>query len=242
VGPDEHAVLLIEQGGMYSWSFPEEAATIPVAQGRLRRGLGHTTIKRLTFRVDVHATPVGGPATRSGLIAHLVYDRMKAFVLKYAAHVIVHEGLEYLESGARETLLVIDSLDPTAWRSVRDGVPIRFPQGRPARVLLLVHGTFSSTVGSYGGLASTPWGKQFIQAVKANYDIVLGFDHFTLKRDPAQNAQRWWRPRTHLVSQGHADRHRGHSAGAGWWCGHRPGAFPHWCTRRRSRAESAPAP
>ena len=189
VVPDEHAVLLIEQDGMYAWSFPEEAATIPVSQGRLRRGHGSTTIKRLTFRVDVHATPVGGPATRSGLIAHLVYDRVKAFVLKYAAHVIVHEGLEYLESGARETLLVIDSLDPTAWGSVDDGVPIRFPQGRPARVLLLVHGTFSSTVGSYGGLASTPWGEQFIEAVKANYDIVLGFDHFTLKRDPAQNAQ-----------------------------------------------------
>jgi hypothetical protein len=114
---------------------------------------------------------------------------VKAFVLKYAAGVIVHEGLEYLERDARETLLVIDSLDPTAWRSIDDGVAIRFPEGRPARVLLLVHGTFSSTVGSYGGLASTPWGEQFIQAVKANYDSVLGFDHFTLKRDPAQNAQ-----------------------------------------------------
>jgi hypothetical protein len=40
VGPDEHAVLLIEQDGMHSWSFPDGAATIRVAQGRLRRGYG----------------------------------------------------------------------------------------------------------------------------------------------------------------------------------------------------------
>ncbi|MCB9678163.1 MAG: FAD-binding protein [Alphaproteobacteria bacterium] len=50
------------------------------------------------------------------------------------------------------------------------------------RVLLFVHGTFSSTVGSFGDLEG--W---LSRAAKA-YDAVLAYDHPTLRQDPAQNA------------------------------------------------------
>jgi hypothetical protein len=189
VSDGEHAVVLLEQDGMYSWSFPDTVTGVATARAPGRGGPTSVGAKRLRFRVDLHADQVSGPATRSGLAGHLIYDRVKAHVLKYAAALIVQEGLEYLERDSRETLLVVDGLDPTSWRSVDGAVSVPVPNDRPAKALLLVHGTFSSTVGSYGELASTPWGELFIQALKSNYDVILGFDHFTLKRDPAQNAE-----------------------------------------------------
>jgi hypothetical protein len=55
-------------------------------------------------------------------------------------------------------------------------------------VLLLVRGTFSSTVGSFGALTATDWGKIFLKSALAHYDVVLGFDHATLGDDPLENA------------------------------------------------------
>ena len=90
-----------------------------------------------------------GPATRSGLLQKLVVGRLKAFVLKFVAKKIVEEGVEYLERDNREQLLLVDSLDPAAWRPA-ETKSLSLPSDRPARILLLVHGTFSSTIGSFG--------------------------------------------------------------------------------------------
>jgi hypothetical protein len=186
VEPDEHAVVLLEQDGMYSWSLPESVSLAEVPGTTVRRRItAPVQAKRIAFHVEIRASQLTGPATRMGLFGQIVFDRVKVFILKYTAELIVQEGVEYLERDSQEKLLIVDSADPAAWHSAGTSM---FAADHPARVLLLVHGTFSSTIGSFGGLAATPWGEEFMQAVKSNYDAVLGFDHFTLKRSPEENA------------------------------------------------------
>ncbi|MEQ1910795.1 MAG: CHAT domain-containing protein [Vicinamibacterales bacterium] len=52
------------------------------------------------------------------------------------------------------------------------------------RALLLVHGTFSKTAAPVEG-----FGPDFIASAKQHYDVVLGFDHWTLSKTPEANAQ-----------------------------------------------------
>jgi hypothetical protein len=62
------------------------------------------------------------------------------------------------------------------------------PADRPARILLAVHGTFSSTTGAFSGLATNDTGRALLQAAIDGYDAVVGYDHRTLSLDPKQNA------------------------------------------------------
>ena len=66
---------------------------------------------------------------------------------------------------------------------------VGLPTDRPARVLLLVHGTFSSTVGAFGAMAVWPGAEGFVATVLSAYDAVIGYDHRTLSVDPKQNAR-----------------------------------------------------
>ncbi|MEO7363328.1 MAG: CHAT domain-containing protein, partial [Gemmatimonadaceae bacterium] len=50
------------------------------------------------------------------------------------------------------------------------------------------HGTFSSTLGSFGALATFDDGKTFLQRALENYDLVIGWNHRTLSVAPDQNA------------------------------------------------------
>ena len=78
--------------------------------------------------------------------------------------------------------------DPTRWAPLADAAALPLPANSAARCLLFLHGTFSSTLGSFGALAGSPWGEDFLRGARATYDLVLGFDHPTLSADPADNA------------------------------------------------------
>ena len=58
-----------------------------------------------------------------------------------------------------------------------------------------MHGTFSSTAGSFGALAATPDGRVLLKQARERYDAVIGFDHSTLAETPDENAidlvERW---------------------------------------------------
>jgi hypothetical protein len=58
---------------------------------------------------------------------------------------------------------------------------VKLPERRPAKILLLIHGTFSTTVGSFGMLTSTAQGQKLLKAAGC-YDAIIGFDHQTLSR------------------------------------------------------------
>jgi hypothetical protein len=53
----------------------------------------------------------------------------------------------------------------------------------------MVHGTFSSTLGSFGSLGAIDEGKDFLKAAFSDYDIVIGWDHRTLVVTPLDNAK-----------------------------------------------------
>ena len=48
-------------------------------------------------------------------------------------------------------LVGMTDTDPALWALIADPAALLLPKDRPARVLLFVHGTFSSTIGGYGG-------------------------------------------------------------------------------------------
>ena len=153
-----------------------------------RRGRGLTSSKTARFEIELQRAPQAAPARR-GLIKDFLLEKARAIILKFAAHEAVGPTMEFLERNVRRGLVVMDSDDPQNWRLVENISAVTLPRDRPARLLLFVHGTFSSTVGSFGGLGATPWGRAFLEAARANYDAVIGFDHATLAEDPLTNAR-----------------------------------------------------
>jgi hypothetical protein len=187
LAPGEDAVVLLEQDGLYSWHFATRSEDAPPSRGR---GIASAAARRrVGFDLSFNATPPAGVPRRRGLIADFVIGKARAIILKFVARVAVDQVTHLLERSVRRGLVVMNSDDPAAWPCVEDASRLELPEDRPARLLLFVHGTFSSTMGSFGSLAVTPWGREFLAAARANYDAVIGFDHATLGDDPLLNAR-----------------------------------------------------
>jgi hypothetical protein len=187
VQPSEEAALLVEQDGVYSWVLPSVRAdiTMPAA----RRGEKATTARRVTFRIDAYATStLKRRQDRRGFFTDLIYSNVKVLVLKFAARILVGPLMTFLERNVSRGLVLVNSQDLNQWQRVEDISTISLPEDRPAKVLLFLHGTFSSTAGSFGELSSTPWGREFLAGLLSNYDAVIGFNHPTLSEDPLTNA------------------------------------------------------
>lgn len=178
VGANEDAVLLVEQDGVYQW-IVADAPGIPARRGRAPTG------RTVAFTVPL-TPPDAGAAGRRSLIGDIVLGRIKAWVFRFVAHAVVAGGAKLVESHVVTQLVQIAGLDPAQWSGAP--APLKPPSGRAARVLVLVHGTFSSTAGGYAALGATPWGQAFLQACQSHYDAVIGFDHRTLANTPRENA------------------------------------------------------
>ena len=59
---------------------------------------------------------------------------------------------------------------------------------RRGKILLLVHGTFSSIDHMVGELLATDAGRAFLADAEKHYDQILAFDHWTLSVSPVMNA------------------------------------------------------
>jgi CHAT domain/Ternary complex associated domain 7 len=183
--PQENAVLLLEQDGVYSWKFATQTESIPVADVR-RTTRTATSSKRIVFKTEI--TPTDRPDTRRGVITDFIYDKIVAVVLKFTAPIVLGQTMKYLERNLSKGIINIDSLDPQAWQSVENLSALDLPSDRPARILLFIHGTFTNTVGNFAIFTATPWGQKLLQGAFASYDAVIGFDHATLSEDPLENA------------------------------------------------------
>jgi len=191
LGSDEDAVILLEQNGMFAWQFDAtrtETSPEAVAPQRMRRGIaggGAAAVFRLRLAPAGTATPGG---QRRGVLSDAIVGAAQAIVFKFAGRFLLGRATAFLERHVVPGVVVMQGADPLAWPSVPDFRAVALPQDRSSRVLLFVHGTFSSTKGGFGGLCATPWGQSFLEAGRSNYDAVVGFDHPTLSVDPRTNA------------------------------------------------------
>jgi hypothetical protein len=182
----EVAVLLIQQGGVYSWKFPEEETIAPV-RSTVLNALTEKK-KRLRFNLEIIASQPKSKDAQRGFLKELVYDRVVAYVLKFVVKEVVGKITKLLERNVKEGIVQLEGLDPASWKRISSLSSLKLPSDRRVRILLFLHGTFSNTVGSFGALCGTPWGKEFLSVVSTNYDAVLGYDHATLEKDPRENA------------------------------------------------------
>jgi hypothetical protein len=182
---DEEAVVLLEQDGVYSWVFAADSRPADSgSKGRPGRRAGRVA----RFRIPVDA-PAGGPGPQPRGFLGSVVGRIRTVVLKFVAKLAVSAGMAFLERNVREGLVHVGSSDTEGWRPVDTLADFAWPSDRPPRILLLVHGTFSSTLGSFGALGATPYGQALLGRLLTHYDAVLGYDHRTLSDDPDANAR-----------------------------------------------------
>lgn len=179
VSSSEGAVVLVEQDGVYTWVLPSGQS--PVEPADLRRGPGASPTAALHFEIPIQASRPSTREPRRGMLGDIFFDPVKAYVLKFVAHLAVEYGIPFLERHIEPGLVTIGSVDSSLWSRSASIDSSAFPKDRPAQVLLFVHGTFSSTVGAFGALSATPWGRSMLEACLAKYDAILGFDHRTLE-------------------------------------------------------------
>lgn len=189
VAADEDAVILLERDGVYSWRLPTDA-------GRRTRSIdaGPRTAR---FEIDLSADGRGrarprrereGGRTR-GLLGDLVTGAVQAVVFRFAAPLVVGKAMEKMEEHVRPGLVHVADTDLSSWRRVDRLDELDLPTDRPVRLLLLVHGTFSSTAGGFGAFSHDENAMGLLRTAIAAYDAVIGFDHRTLSVDPRENAK-----------------------------------------------------
>ena len=182
----ERFVALVRQpSGALTVVVPEES----VAVSRGQRGRG----ARLRLVVPVSHREPAEAANRRGALSKIV----RILVLKVVDRVVERslaklaaswEKRRWSEPGRR---LGWQQVTAAGLGAGRTGAVPRWPASG-ARNLLLLHGTFSSTVGCYADLATTHGsdGRDFFGSVRDLYDDrIYGFDHFTVSRSPAENAR-----------------------------------------------------
>lgn len=180
VGPGESAVILVEgEGGTFGWMRPDTED-----DGARRRASGGSVTFTLA-RGD-------GPARRGSLLgwlADVLTKPVRVRVLKFIVRLTIDAAVDRIEGGNATGLVAITDKIPERWRPGPMAMVPQAQEGRPARVLLMVHGTFSSTAGSFGHLVTHKEGEAFLDAALAHYDAVLGFDHKTLAETVETNAE-----------------------------------------------------
>ena len=196
LAPNEDAVILVVQDDEYHWELPDGTTIGARRQARARASEGGRRRPRtVTFRVAVRPPAEPPPARRArgagapSRRARGIFGKAIALVLKFARRVVGELVIKQLEKKVKPGLVRVSSNDPESWDTLKDTDQLPMPADRPARVLLLVHGTFSSTVGSFSGLRHTPEGLAFLDAAMAHYDLILGYDHRSLSDVPADNAK-----------------------------------------------------
>src|SRR4051794_6948502 len=183
VAADESALMLVERDGLITWHAPNKVGRPvppdPTTRSPLRRAVA---TREITFDVPLATTQA--TAVDRGLIEKVGRAIAKVTILKFVAREVTEHVVEHLEAHIETRLVRISDPDPTTWQPL---TPPALGATAP-RVLLFVHGTFSSTVGGFGALGGQDAGRALLKDALANYDIVLGYDHRTLSVDPEQNA------------------------------------------------------
>jgi bacillolysin len=182
VAPQQSAVILLEQEGVWSWHFPEPAAKTRSARRSARAASSGLSTLRISVKLRGGATP-----QRRGVSARSLVTAASGLVLKFVVRAGTNLALKLLERRVRPGLVVMKGPDVNAWATVEHIDDLGLRANKP-RILVFLHGTFSSTIGSFGPLTATPEGRAFLSKAHEHYDAVIGLDHRTLSDTPLENA------------------------------------------------------
>lgn len=195
LGDGEDAVVLVEGDGVLAWRYGTAEPAGSALSGTSRHRRRSATPRMLVFDLglppiaNIAVAPAGAADRRGWLLDRLV-EGVKAIVLYFAAETVADAAVQLLERRRRDgPVIVTSATDPGQWLRPDHFRELDLPRDRPARVLMLVHGTFSSTLGGFGELCVTPWGQRLLTASLARYDAVIAFDHRTLAKSPLDNAR-----------------------------------------------------
>ncbi len=191
VAADEDAVVLMQgEDGIFTWVYPDQG---PADGARPER----RALREVTFTLaadDYTPNPTRG-LPHLGAIGGWLVDKLtkpvRAIVLTFVADIAIDILIRRIEGGNKIGLVVLKGMDPKRWVTADPpaAVPDDLFNGQPKRVLLLVHGTFSNTRGSFGQLTTHDEGKTFLETAYDYYDAVLGFDHKTLADSVETNVE-----------------------------------------------------
>ncbi len=192
VAAGDDAVVLLERDGVYSWH-------LPVNRTQRTRDLDPTP-RTARFEIILGGQPAG-PTDRArheststdrrsrGILGDLARGAVQAIVFKFALPRVVGKAIDALESHVQPGLLHLRDTEVSTWVPFATLADLDLPTDRPVRILLFIHGTFSSTVGGFGAFAYDVNASGLLRTAIAAYDAVIGFDHKTLSVDPRANAK-----------------------------------------------------
>ncbi|MCC6317525.1 MAG: hypothetical protein IT361_07495 [Gemmatimonadaceae bacterium] len=184
LGANEDAVVLtVDANDDVDWVLPSGES---IAR---RRSAARGGARRVTFTIAARTAPARG---RKRGLAEKVAAGVLGFVFKFVRGRVTKRLIDHLERSVTPGLVQVNGTLSAQWP--RLGTKGKLPKAAPKsgaipRVLLLIHGTFSSTVGSYGGLSFSDQGVALLTACLGEYDHVIGWDHRTLSEEPRPNAE-----------------------------------------------------
>ncbi len=187
---------------------PRRGAGAGTARLHLPEGSGDVVVvlRQPSGALSIHRPEAGGASRRGGATVDLPLlapRARRAGEAPRGAVVLVLAAAARVEARAARTLARV--FEEAAFRraglveGLVHATPEGFREGRlaaaprdllaapPARNLLLLHGTFSSTAAAFAGLARSG----VLPALAPRYGgRVVGFDHFTVSRTPGETARR----------------------------------------------------
>lgn len=175
----EASVLLVESEGVFQWILPDPSPRPLSANGN------QTDV----FYLNAIGADETGPQFASGLwdtVKKRVFKGAVVYVLKYAVGLGVRAIASHIDGDGPFGLFTVQGSSPFDWTPQSGLVPLA---GEKKRVLLLVHGTFSTTQGSFGDATGEDLKAHFFDKLGVAYDQVLGFDHKTLGESVEENAR-----------------------------------------------------
>lgn len=193
LGANEDAVVLtVDQNEEVDWVLPS-GESLTRRSRSARAAAAPTGKRRVTFTIPEKVVVATTGTRRQRGLPEKVAAGVLGFVFKFVRAKVSKKLIDHLEKGVTPGLVHVNGPVSAEWP--RLGPKGKLPQGAPRstdgvpRVLLLIHGTFSSTIGSYGGLSFSNEGQALLRGFAQKYDHVIGWDHRTLSEEPRPNAE-----------------------------------------------------
>ncbi|MBM4422664.1 MAG: hypothetical protein FJ030_04635 [Chloroflexi bacterium] len=178
-----YAMLYTDEAGMSRWIFPESAA--PTAEAT-RGGAGEVVFHLPRASAPVPPEAAADESQTRGPISKI--GRRLVRVLAWATDDIVGKGALALAKNWEEQNRPygFHRIEPDQYQGANPTpAPMDWEKIRGGRALLLLHGTFSTSEGSYALLL-----KSTLEKLAHHYGgRIFAFNHPSLHHSPAQNAQ-----------------------------------------------------